>query len=392
MLAAMTENGAASPCPVCGSRETEHLLAPHPLQSVTSSAVIVNSPLQKIQCLECGLLRQLPIDLKAKNDIYRDEYGIYYQRLGTVASEAARYSTMANRIFAEIGTFQPLSVLDVGCGAGLFLDAMRRVRPTITYAGIEPSIENSEKARTLGFAVANGFVPGTAAPGDAYDLVVTTHVVTHIRDTVGFLSALAAMTAPAGLVGILFYRGSQAGADLLWADVEYSFCRMHLIALASKAGLELSPNSDTNESDNKDDTEILYFKRPNTPSPAPMLSVVDRDRLLDERRRYFAAWRQLAARIEERSRNRSGPLMNFGASFWTMLLAAYCPEYWSRVTACIVDSDEGSFLGKPVIESHQLSSSQSPLLVLGTNPKSQASLARRFSSLDVVTWDDLIGR
>ena len=390
MLKPITEDSPVSPCPLCGSVEAELLLAPHPLQSVTSSAVIIDSPLQKMQCLECGLLRQHHIDLKAKNDLYRDKYGVYYKRLGTAASEAARYSAMAERMFAEIEGFQPSSVLDVGCGAGLFLNAMRKIRPTLTYAGIEPSIENSENARSLGFAVANGFVPGATPPGNTYDLVVTTHVITHIRDTVGFLSALAAMTAPAGMIGILFYQGDQPGADLLWADVEYSFCRKHLIALACKAGLYLSHNNDTDQS--KDDTEILIFKRSNSPAPAPQMSVVDRDKLLDERRRYFMAWRQLAARLEERSRKSSGPVLNFGASFWTMLLAAYCPKYWDRVTACIVDGEEGRFLGKSVIGINQVSAAQSPLIVLGTNPASQAFLARRFSSFDVVVWDNLIAR
>ena len=47
---------------------------------------------------------------------------------------------------------------------------MRKVRPSLEYAGIDPSIENSALARARGFSVTTGFTPGTKPPKDQYDL------------------------------------------------------------------------------------------------------------------------------------------------------------------------------------------------------------------------------
>ena len=76
---------------------------------------------------------------------------------------------------------------------------------------------------------------------------------------------------------------------------------------------------------------------------------------------------------------------------WTVLLAGYCPEYWGRVAACIVDSAPARFLDKDVLPTVTLSSARMPTLVLGTHPYSQPVLKRRFATTcDVLSWDDLI--
>ena len=86
--------------------------------------------------------------------------------------------------------------------------------------------------------------------------------------------------------------------------------------------------------------------------------------------------------------------MNFGASFWSMLLAAYCPEYWNKVEACVVDEESGGlFLGKPVIATETISSEAKPLIFLGVNPATQDSLALRLAGYgQVVRWNDLVTR
>ena len=85
--------------------------------------------------------------------------------------------------------------------------------------------------------------------------------------------------------------------------------------------------------------------------------------------------------------------MNFGASFWSMLLAAYCPEYWRRVDACVVDEGQGTFLDKPLLSLEKIPESTQPLIVLGTNPSIQGQLKNRLAyRAQVVSWEDLITR
>jgi SAM-dependent methyltransferase len=310
-----------------------------------------------------------------------------------LGSEVARYAAMAEWILAEIAPFMPSSVLDVGCGGGLLLDALRRIRSSVEYAGIDPSLENSALARARCFLVATGFTPGTKPPGDRYDLVLTANVMSHITDPLGFLRALAGMSASDGRVVIYSHDGCEPGADHLWADVEFSFCREHIGALGASIGLELSKAVQVAPPQGQLDKHVLVFRHSQSPAPVAPLGVVQRDRLLEGRRRYFKAWRQLSDQLATRARQARRPVLNFGASFWSMLLAAYCPEYWESVEACVVDEGGDSFLGKPVIATEAIESHRQPLIVLGVNPTSQDALAQRLSGRgDIVIWNDLIAR
>jgi SAM-dependent methyltransferase len=386
-------HGFRDQCPVCNSSNIEPLVPPHPTQSITSGGFIVKAPLRKTQCLDCGLASQQPHPESFKGELYQNRYALYHQRPGTSASEKSRYASMADWIFAELGAHSSRSLLDVGCAGGLLLEALRNARPELEYAGIEPSLENGELARERGFSVTTGFIPETKPPKPQYDIVLTSNVVSHITDPVSFLRAMALMTASEGRVVVYSHDGVEPSADLLWTDIEFSFCREHLGALAAKAGLELLHSKGFKTPLGQEDKHVLVFQRSGNPAPVPRLSDEHRQALLNGRRAYFAAWRQLARLLASKAESYSGPVMNFGASFWSMSLSAYCPDYWQRVKACVVDSGGSTFLDKPVILTKELPGLPRPLIVLGTNPAAQESLKKRLASqAEVISWHDLIKR
>jgi SAM-dependent methyltransferase len=346
-----------------------------------------------MQCPSCGVARQGPVaELADKTEFYRHRYGLYHKRVGTASSELERYDGMAAWILAELGDFEAGSIVDIGCGGGFLLGAVKKARPSIECAGVDPSLENSESARARGFIVVTGTVPGAESSFKrTFDLAVAANVISHITDPHGFLKALSEVIVPSGRVVIYGHNGDIASADLLWADIEFSFCREHLIEIAAKAGLQhVNPNP-IPPPPGQEDKYVLVFRRSETPWSAG-LDKEKRESLLAERRLYFASWQLVAQRLSglESSRN----VFNFGASFWSMALAAYCPQYWGRVQACVVDGGDGSFFGKPIIKTDSISpDDQRPLIVLGTNPASQSMLARRLSAVgDVIRWDDLITR
>ena len=381
------------PCPVCGTAESEALSPPHPSRSVTSGGIILAAPLRKVQCPECGLLRQHRLPETIKTELYRDKYALYHQRPGTSDSESARYAAMAEWIFAELAPFSPSTVLDVGCGGGLLLEALRRVHASAEYDGIDPSVENSALARARGFQVATGFTPGAVPPRDRYDLVITSNVMSHIADPTEFLRALAGFTAPDGRVVIFSHDGCEPGADMLFSDVEFSFSREYIGVIASKAGLELLEGHNIPRAPGQLDKHVLSFRLSESPAQVALPGAAQRDKLLEGRRQYFKAWPQLADRLANEARNAQGPVLNFGASFWSMILATYCPDYWERVEACVVDDGSGTFMGKPVIATTDIAKHSQPLIVLGANPSSQAMLAQHLSGHGkVVVWNDLITR
>ncbi len=92
--------------------------------------------------------------------------------------------------------------LDVGCGAGLLCEPLARLGAQVT--GIDAAEENvfaaRDHARGSGLAIEyrHGDVAQLGLP--AFDLVTSMEVIEHVSDKARFVSALAAMLAPDGLL------------------------------------------------------------------------------------------------------------------------------------------------------------------------------------------------
>ena len=85
-------------------------------------------------------------------------------------------------------------------------------------------------------------------------------------------------------------------------------------------------------------------------------------------------------------------VFNLGASYWSSVLAAYCPRYWERVSGCVVegaDSVDRAFLDKRVLELDAVTPGDEVALVFGTSPATHKALRERFSASwkHVVSWD-----
>lgn len=94
-----------------------------------------------------------------------------------------------------------LSVLDVGCAAGLLSEAMARRGATVT--GIDPSVRNIEMARShaahAGLDIEYLPVTTRVLAGREFDLVLNMEVVEHVDDLPRFLAECCALTRPGGL-------------------------------------------------------------------------------------------------------------------------------------------------------------------------------------------------
>jgi len=101
---------------------------------------------------------------------------------------------------------------------------MRKVGLGSSYAGVDPSTENTESARAKDLTVLTGPVPGAEAYfASTADLTLTANVISHVPEPIAFLESLAAMTVDTGRVMIYGHNGDEAGKSaFLRVDVTIS--------------------------------------------------------------------------------------------------------------------------------------------------------------------------
>jgi 2-polyprenyl-3-methyl-5-hydroxy-6-metoxy-1,4-benzoquinol methylase len=96
---------------------------------------------------------------------------------------------------------RPGTLLDIGCGTGLFLAVARR--RGWTPFGIDDCAEATEHARErFGLEVRTGDFAEFATDGRRFDAITMWDIIEHAREPVGLLAAVRRCMAPAGVVGL----------------------------------------------------------------------------------------------------------------------------------------------------------------------------------------------
>lgn len=186
---------APRPCPGCGAEQSVPMFAKHGFDVVT-----------------CGRCDSLYVDPAPKSEgldaFYRDSPSTsYWANVFFPAVAEARRSRIFNpraaRVLAlaeESGT-APRDVLDVGAGAGLFLEELSKQSPSSKLSAIEPGADLARALREKGIETFEGFAEEAADEWKSkYDIVTCFEVFEHVLDPLALVMSLGALARPGGLV------------------------------------------------------------------------------------------------------------------------------------------------------------------------------------------------
>jgi SAM-dependent methyltransferase len=138
-----------------------------------------------VQCRSCGLVVQDPVPAASEiASFYPSAYSAYNS--DTIISWMCRtvYAMDAHRISRFVP--KDASILDVGCGNGMALLAMRRLGFT-HLAGLEIDPRAAQAARASGLDVRCGELLDTDFPDASFDLIRMGHVIEHVLDPMATL-------------------------------------------------------------------------------------------------------------------------------------------------------------------------------------------------------------
>ena len=278
-------------------------------------------------------------------------------------------------------------MLDVGCGNGSLLLALRDIWPQAMLKGIDPSRESVTHARAAGIDAVPGRLEETAI--GTFDLVISVNVIEHTPAPVRFVESLAAALAPGGTLVLVCPDGSRPSSELVFADHLSSFTRVHLERMLNDTGLTAvrAPHAP----DDLGAFQMVVARRQAAgSSPVSDAANGTAASLVQAKRDYLRRWEGLDGMLARRSGGAS--LICFGIGEAAGLLRAYAPATWSHVNACVADAPEQERFGDlPVMEYAALPSAER-MVLLGVRPASQASVAARVANdgYRVIRWDDLI--
>jgi SAM-dependent methyltransferase len=226
-------------CPMCGSTDGRKLSNPHGSRSLRSDLVILEEPLSKVGCADCGLVYRgtLP-ETRALRQMFGSGYKLYAHAPGK-ADGASRQRAYAQWITEELGGNALGTIFEAGCGNGSLLLELRRLWPQTACQGVDPSAEAVAHGRAYGLALEVGFVTGGPERRMRADAALAINVIEHTVQPQLFGDALRQRVCDGGAVVVVCPLGDIASTELLFNDHMFSFTEAHLRLMYSRAGMKI---------------------------------------------------------------------------------------------------------------------------------------------------------
>jgi 2-polyprenyl-3-methyl-5-hydroxy-6-metoxy-1,4-benzoquinol methylase len=194
----------------------------------------------------CGLIYQNPRPTAASfAAIYPADYVPHH------ADDRASYMPHPEhaQACAFVNRLQPAgtTLLDIGCGAGTMLRAMRHVAPRWRLVGIEPDPQAATAAQSYGLDVQQSRLEDACLEHAAWDVVTLWNVLEHLPDPLDTLRRVRALLAADGLLCLAVPMADSFDAWLFgryWAGWELPrhfvmFNRATLRAMLAQAGFAI---------------------------------------------------------------------------------------------------------------------------------------------------------
>lgn len=189
-----------APCPLCGGEAAR--VAARAADRLTPDDGTLYTV---VRCDACGLAYTRPRPTpQAIGRFYPSSYSGGDRRGLLDRAEAAYRALQQREAVRWLAGLRPRRgrLLDVGCGRGDLLLALRRDGWSTT--GLEPSPEAVAAARERGLDVTQGRFEELEPESGVYDVIVFSGVLEHLHDPLGSLRQARTLLAPGGLVAVLY--------------------------------------------------------------------------------------------------------------------------------------------------------------------------------------------
>ena len=187
---------------------------------------------QKIVRCKCGLVYSKTQPTQSVLDAFYAESNamkLWSDFKDTPEEENRQFEKYAHAIL-QIKLMGVKSVLDIGCGNGVFLNTLRKELPKATNLhGVEPNVDACNIALSKGLSVSNiNFLDFTKSHClGKYDLITLWGVLEHVKDVRMALKQIRAILNPNGFVLVCVPNVDSTIVQMTWGKC-FTFCPQHL--------------------------------------------------------------------------------------------------------------------------------------------------------------------
>ncbi len=365
-------------CWLCGGDTWYGLPVPRVDAAMLSDGRIVPEPLRKCTCATCGLVQHVdPLSTDRAKAIFGSAYALGEHTPGA-GFEGWRQKVYARWIAAALADRPPRSVLELGCGNGSLLLALRQFLPAAHTTGLGPSEQAVARARACGLDVNQAYISSAeSVAGREADLVLSVNVIEHTSTPSAFMSAVRAAMREGGVALIVCPDGDVVGSELLFFDHFHSFGAANLESLFSRMGL-MTVRHERSPSTLPGFHLLLGTRDPRANERATRTADVP---VLHARRcAYLRHWQELDTSLCAALNGRK-KVSVFGIGETAQLIRAYAPRAWERIERFVVDKpSKQEFCGRPLVDYADLTANRDELILLAVSRRSIHDLYVRLSS------------
>ncbi len=240
-------------CHVCGAQDAFRLIPSFSrLRRVTSDCKPWEAGGSLGVCDVCTAVLK-PIDAKWRAEAHQiyEDYSIYHQGggneptiyVGNFEQLLKRSTQLFRNALADLDLKTRGRLLDVGCGNGAALRTIAPLLPNWTFEAHE--IDDKYRAEIEAIPGIAKFHVGPISPNvGRYDLIMLVHVLEHVANPSGFLTRLANILAPDGVLLMVVPNIETNPFDLLVADHCSHFSRSSLWTLLRRSGIDAAQVND----------------------------------------------------------------------------------------------------------------------------------------------------
>lgn len=165
-------------------------------ESAEEARAMARLPLRFVRCVDCGHV------FNAAFDYTQVPYGDQPNRMFNRGERWSEFQRLVRMRMLERLPVEPV-VVEIGHGAGVFLEALALSRPAGRYVGFDPNGAASSSRSSVEFR-RSLFAPERDLAGLHPDLIISRHVLEHLSDPLGFVQSLSFAASLAGLQPLLY--------------------------------------------------------------------------------------------------------------------------------------------------------------------------------------------